>query len=917
MSSSADDCGCCEGIEEITPVPISNPPGLSSIAFRVGIQPTFKETMIDSLNKYPALVSLTTRSDDDLTIDLFDAWATVGDVLTFYQERIANEGYLRTAKERVSVLQLARSIGYELSPGVAASAYLAFTLDTSVTQTAVNVGTKVLSVPLQGQSPPEMPQTFETIENIVAYPAFNALQPKLIRPQMFSDMTLINPSDGLQHIYFAGTSTKLDPGDKLLLVRVSDGVPIAFRTVSTVTPNSPSAGETDVALATDPTPISFQDYTTLPVSPFLPPAIFFAPSWPTEVTQLTLAQVENIISTYPDQTDLVAFLTGQGWDYSDFASMVNSYTSSLDTSASDVTVYAMRVKTPAFGSTAPNYNTITGSLKTAYPKNWDEASHPYPLDRNSQGETYYKDSTIYLANSFPAIDQVGWVVLRSRNEATGAYTTCAYSTAEVWDESRADFLINAKVTGVMLTLGTKVELDAFTMRGTTIYAQSELLELAEMADSTPVATNPITLGSVVANLEVGQSVAVTGQLFLQSGQTSSETLSEIMTITEVVPYSVGSPYTMISLASPTSATTSLANSYERSTFMINANVALATNGSTVSGEILGGGDPAEPYLTFTLKQDPLTFVSSPTSPNGAQSTLQVWVSNGATSIEWNQAPSLYGIAANSQSYAARIQDDLSVNVLFGNARPPVGTENITATYRVGTGSAGMVAANQLTLLASRPLGLKSVTNPLAASGAADPEDINDAREDAPLQVMTLGRIVSLTDVENFAASFQGIGKAVAISAWAGETEYVRLVVASAMQGQVEQPLLGYLQTAISNFSDPSIQVSIEEFDQLTFNVQGWIVPAADQDSETVQQNVLTALQSAFSFESMDFGEPVYLSEVISTIQGVEGVVACDVDSLYLSTASAPESNDTLACDIDGLLTLNPDSQGVQLIVRSS
>ena len=60
---------------------------------------------------------------------LTDAWAAALDVLTFYQERIANESYLRTATERLSVLHLARLIGYELRPGVAASTSLAFTLD--------------------------------------------------------------------------------------------------------------------------------------------------------------------------------------------------------------------------------------------------------------------------------------------------------------------------------------------------------------------------------------------------------------------------------------------------------------------------------------------------------------------------------------------------------------------------------------------------------------------------------------------------------------------------------------------------------------------------------------------------------------------------------------------------------------------
>ena len=60
--------------------------------------------------------ALTTRDADDPAIALLDAWATVADVLTFYQERIANEGYLRTATERRSVLELARLIGYRSGP---------------------------------------------------------------------------------------------------------------------------------------------------------------------------------------------------------------------------------------------------------------------------------------------------------------------------------------------------------------------------------------------------------------------------------------------------------------------------------------------------------------------------------------------------------------------------------------------------------------------------------------------------------------------------------------------------------------------------------------------------------------------------------------------------------------------------------
>src|SRR5258708_6404719 len=131
QNTELNDCGCCEGISAETPGRIDNRPGLSAIAYRVGTHAQFKETLQTRLSGsgQPALSGLTTRDNDDFSIALLDAWATVGDVLTFYQERIANEAYLRTATERLSVLELARLIDYQLRPGVAANTYLAFTLE--------------------------------------------------------------------------------------------------------------------------------------------------------------------------------------------------------------------------------------------------------------------------------------------------------------------------------------------------------------------------------------------------------------------------------------------------------------------------------------------------------------------------------------------------------------------------------------------------------------------------------------------------------------------------------------------------------------------------------------------------------------------------------------------------------------------
>src|SRR5262249_16707964 len=150
-------CSCCEGAEVLTPRSVANRPGLNALVYRTGTHATFLETMKARLSaaEFSELEKLTTRAANDPAIAWLDAWATVADVLTFYQERIANEGYLRTATERRSILELARLVGYALRPGVAASVYLAYTL-VNDQRVEIPAGAQAQSVP----GPGELPETF-------------------------------------------------------------------------------------------------------------------------------------------------------------------------------------------------------------------------------------------------------------------------------------------------------------------------------------------------------------------------------------------------------------------------------------------------------------------------------------------------------------------------------------------------------------------------------------------------------------------------------------------------------------------------------------------------------------------------------------------------------------------------------------
>ncbi|SFH98593.1 hypothetical protein [Bradyrhizobium sp. cf659] len=229
-----EPCDCFTTAAAQVPRSTVNRPGLSALSHRIGTYPTFVEAMKAKLSHFD-LSGLKTREPGDPAIALLDAWAMVADVLTFYQERIANEGFLRTAVERRSVLELATLVGTALRPGVSASVSVAYTLDQNSAAT-IPVGSRVQSLPVQDQ----LPQMFEVSDNLAARAAWNNLAPRLTRPQILDAK---GPT-----IYAAGLSTNLKSNDPLLVI-ASDPV---VRTIAAVEPEPPQARTKITLFGSDP-----------------------------------------------------------------------------------------------------------------------------------------------------------------------------------------------------------------------------------------------------------------------------------------------------------------------------------------------------------------------------------------------------------------------------------------------------------------------------------------------------------------------------------------------------------------------------------------------------------------------------------------------------------------------------------------
>jgi hypothetical protein len=92
---------------------------LTAIAYRVDDFSGFRRALLRPLEDEEALLGWRPAAED-LGLQLLEWWAYLGDVLTFYNERIANENYLRTAQLPDSVSRLVALLGYLPRPAIGA-----------------------------------------------------------------------------------------------------------------------------------------------------------------------------------------------------------------------------------------------------------------------------------------------------------------------------------------------------------------------------------------------------------------------------------------------------------------------------------------------------------------------------------------------------------------------------------------------------------------------------------------------------------------------------------------------------------------------------------------------------------------------------------------------------------------------------
>lgn len=822
----APGCHCCAGITAATPARLFNRPGLAAISYRIGAHPQFLQSMRAGLSssEFAALSELRTRDADDFSLGLIDAVACAADVLTFYQERLANESYLRTATERLSLQEMGKLTGYRLRPGVAAETDLAFALETPrptlaglvrepgafVTGIPVALslapGLKVQSVPGQDQAA----QTFETTEPITARAAWNALTPWLSE--------LRYPGFGATEAWLAGVGNNLKPGDALVFF--------------------------DDAYLRDPAHNNNWDMRLI------------------DTVQLDDANGRT----------RVTWRRGLG--------ALTPYSRPPRSPS----VHVLRKRAAPFGHNAPLWRSMSASFRADYaPAYFDPFSwagwtslgdwpefHISALAPATHGDHIDLDGVLSEVRTGSLVVLAKGAYNRpDESFPPGTYVELytVTSTAEV---SRAAFALSSKVTRLGLVgqnLGPQFY-DA--VRSTTVFAQSEALAFAPGPVSEEVSGGYLPLAVSANGLLAGRRLLVHGERADGGGAlVHAATIETVTTVPQGVRLTISPP---------------LPFPLRRDTVVVHANVARARHGETAT-QILGAGDAGAVFQRFELQRLPLTYRSAG-GEMGADSELSVRVGEvewtekptlyGALATE-----RAYTLRVDEQGKLWVVFGDG-----MRGARLPSGVNNVRARYRQGLGREGNVAAGQLTQLLSRPPGLKGVSNPLPARGGADPEPADQARRTLPLGARTLGRVVSLLDYEDFAMAFAGVAKAQARVLQLGAGPVIAITLAG-QDGAVLDPgstiwnsLLGELKAS----GDPHVRVRLLAYRASTFQIGLKVKRDPAYEAAALLGAVEAALRAHYAFEARSLGQPVLQSELIAAVHAVPGVLAVDLDFLYGGTA---------------------------------
>lgn len=253
--------------------------------------------------------------------------------------------------------------------------------------------------------------------------------------------------------------------------------------------------------------------------------------------------------------------------------------------------------------------------------------------------------------------------------------------------------------------------------------------------------------------------------------------------------------------------------------------------------------------------------------------------------DYDPVADLLGSLPEDPHFVVETEDDGTVTLRFGDGtygKAPNPASTHLATYRVGHGTEGNVGPEAITVMLPAEDGVR-VTNPLPATGGADPEPTEVVRSDAPHAFRVQERAVTEADYGTLLAERgDGIKRATGRMRWTGSwyTAFVTVdrvggrEVDAAFRQEVSRLLDGYRMAGVDVDVVSPTPVALEIELEVCAHPARFNADVEREVLETLSSGVLsTGRRGLFHPDRFTFGTPVHLSRVYAAVLDVPGVAS--------------------------------------------
>jgi hypothetical protein len=349
-------------------------------------------------------------------------------------------------------------------------------------------------------------------------------------------------------------------------------------------------------------------------------------------------------------------------------------------------------------------------------------------------------------------------------------------------------------------------------------------------------------------------------------------------------------------------------------------------------------DPSLQYL-YTLRTAPLAWLQpdDAAQPPAPEVVLTGQPSNGEQQVLWQFQPWLLKAEAFDNAFtidAARFSriagtvgdslrsdydGDAGDTLRFGDGVfgvVPVARTTFNVTYRTGGGLTGNVAPDSITAIDPKDPkanGVLRVTNPLPATGGADPEPLDTVRRLAPEKFRAVQyRAVLPADYQAAAETLSWVQRAGTVFRWTGSWLTVFTTPDPRHSEQITVAQRTELINLLNRYRMAGYESYVPDPKYVSLDLVVELCARPESFRGDVEQTVLTALGTApggfFNRDNFTFGQPLQLSALEGAVQRAQGVagVTCVRYRIRGRTPNLTRMGDTVAVGVDEIIRCDND-----------